>query len=180
PRITKGDLHRVGQGRRVGTWSIFRSGREAVAQSPPPHQSIEEPLMLRHSTRAIRHSASVWILAVACGGAGAAPGDAAPGDEATAPAPLDTITAAATVTPGLEVGLRDSTRLLRDRRVGCITIQTCVTSDGRSGIALLFEAEGVELVALYGPEHGLRGGVEGGVKIESGQDPETGVPIFSR
>lgn len=135
--------------------------------------------MLRHSTRAIRHSASVWILAVACGGAGAAPGDAAPGDEATAPAPLDTIAAAATVTPGLEVVLRDSMHLLRDRRVGFITNQTAVTSDGRSGIDLLFEAEGVELVALYGPEHGLRGGVEGGVKIDTEQDPETGVPIFS-
>lgn len=135
--------------------------------------------MLRHSPRAIRHVASVWLLAVACGGAGAAPGDAAAGGEAAAPAALDTVPAARAVLPGLEVVLRDSMHLLRDRRVGFITNQTAITSDGRSGIDLLFEAEGVELVALYGPEHGLRGGVEGGVKIDSEQDPETGVPIFS-
>jgi beta-N-acetylhexosaminidase len=85
----------------------------------------------------------------------------------------------ARVLPGLEVLLRDSAHLVRGRRVGFITNQTAITSDGRSGIDLLHEAPQVRLVALYGPEHGLRGGVEGGVKIESGVDAVTGVPVFS-
>lgn len=63
--------------------------------------------------------------------------------------------------------------------MGFITNQTAVTTDGRSGIDLLFEAPEVNLVALYGPEHGLRGDVEGGVKIDTQHDPRTGVPIFS-
>src|SRR5690606_30813796 len=78
------------------------------------------------------------------------------------------------VLPGLEVLLRDSAHLLRGRRVGFLTNQTAVTSTGQSGIDLLHASPDVHLVALFGPEHGLRGGVEGGVKIESGADARTG------
>ena len=85
----------------------------------------------------------------------------------------------ARVLPGLEVLLRDSAHLVRGRRVGFLTNQTAITADGRSGIDLLHEAPDVRLVALYGPEHGLRGGVEGGVKIEGGVDEKTGVPVHS-
>lgn len=83
------------------------------------------------------------------------------------------------VLPGLEVLLRDSAHLVRGRRVGFLTNQTAVTSRGESGIDLLHAAPDVQLVALYGPEHGLRGGVEGGVKVESGVDATTGVPVHS-
>lgn len=83
------------------------------------------------------------------------------------------------VTPGLEVLLRDSVHLVRGRRVGFITNQTAITSDGRSGIDLLAESPDVNLVALFGPEHGLRGGVEGGVRIEHGRDAQTGVQVYS-
>jgi uncharacterized protein YbbC (DUF1343 family) len=87
--------------------------------------------------------------------------------------------AARPVLSGLEVLLRDSVHLVRARRVGFLTNQTAVTSDGRSGIDLLHESPDVQLVALYGPEHGLRGGVEGGVQIDTERDPGTGLPVFS-
>src|SRR5688572_22894528 len=83
------------------------------------------------------------------------------------------------VLPGLEVLLRDSSHLVRGKRVGFLTNQSAVTSRGESGIDLLHASPDVRLVALFGPEHGLRGGVEGGVKIESGVDQKTGVPVFS-
>src|SRR5688572_1631847 len=83
------------------------------------------------------------------------------------------------VLPGLEVLLRDSSHLVRGKRVGFLTNQTAVTSTGQSGIDLLHASQDVKLTALYGPEHGLRGGVEGGVKIASGVDQRTGVPVFS-
>jgi uncharacterized protein YbbC (DUF1343 family) len=83
------------------------------------------------------------------------------------------------VLPGLEVLLRDSAHLVRGRRVGFLTNQTAVTATGESGIDLLHASPDVQLVALYGPEHGLRGGVEGGVKIESGIDARTGVTVHS-
>ena len=83
------------------------------------------------------------------------------------------------VIPGLEVLLSDSAHLVRGRRVGFLTNQTAVTARGESGIDLLHASPDVQLVALYGPEHGLRGGVEGGVKIEGGIDERTGVTVHS-
>ncbi|HSL68591.1 MAG TPA: DUF1343 domain-containing protein [Longimicrobiales bacterium] len=85
----------------------------------------------------------------------------------------------ARILPGLEVLLRDSAHLVRGKRVGFLTNQTAVTSTGQSGIDLLHASPDVKLAALYGPEHGLRGGVEGGVKIASGVDEKTGVPVYS-
>jgi uncharacterized protein YbbC (DUF1343 family) len=85
----------------------------------------------------------------------------------------------ARVTPGLEVLLRDSLQLVRGKRVGFVTNQTAITTSGESGIDLLAASPDFELVALYGPEHGLRGGVEGGQKIESGRDEKTGHPVHS-
>jgi uncharacterized protein YbbC (DUF1343 family) len=81
--------------------------------------------------------------------------------------------------PGLEVLLRDSLHLVSGKRVGFLTNQTAITTTGESAIDLLHQAPEVNLVALYGPEHGLRGGIEGGTKIESGRDEKTGLPVFS-
>lgn len=83
------------------------------------------------------------------------------------------------VVPGLEVLLRDSAHLVRGKRVGFLTNQSAVTAAGESGIDLLHASPLVNLVALFGPEHGLRGGVEGGVKIEGGLDAKTGVRVHS-
>jgi uncharacterized protein YbbC (DUF1343 family) len=105
------------------------------------------------------------------------PGVARTADPAAEPATAPT--AAQPVTPGLEVLLRDSVHLVRGRRVGFITNQTAITSDGRSGIDLLAESPDVNLVALFGPEHGLRGGIEGGVRIADGRDAQTGVQVYS-
>jgi uncharacterized protein YbbC (DUF1343 family) len=83
------------------------------------------------------------------------------------------------VIPGLEVLLRDSLHLVRGKRVGLITNHTAVTSTGRSAIDLLHEHPDVRLVALFGPEHGIRGTVDGGERIGTQRDPRTGVTIHS-
>ena len=85
----------------------------------------------------------------------------------------------AQVTPGITVLLRDSSHLVRGKRVGLITNHTGRDAAGRSSIDLLFNAPGVRLTALYAPEHGIRGTAEGGALIASGVDRETGVPIHS-
>jgi uncharacterized protein YbbC (DUF1343 family) len=144
-----------------------------MARSDPekPDFNILETMNPRHLPRSARRT---LLLLAAAGCTGGAPRPDAGADTAAA-----TPGAPDRVAPGLEVLLRDSAYLVRGRRVGFITNQTAVTSDGRSGIDLLHESPDVQLVALYGPEHGLRGGVEGGVKIESGRDARTGVPVFS-
>ena len=138
-----------------------------------PRQDMNNQMQRQFpAVRSVVVASVTATLLWSCGGAGAAPPEQSASEP---PAQAE----AAPVIPGLEVVLRDSMHLLRGRRVGFITNQTAVTSDGGSGIDLLYEAPGVELVALYGPEHGLRGGVEGGVKIDTQRDSTTGVPVFS-
>lgn len=84
------------------------------------------------------------------------------------------------VTPGVEVLLRDSIHLLEGGwRVGLITNHTGIASDGATTIDLLHRAPGVELVALFSPEHGIRGRAEAGEPVEDETDSRTGLPIHS-
>ncbi len=83
------------------------------------------------------------------------------------------------VVPGITVLVRDSLHLLAGKRVGLITNHTGRDASGVSGIDLLAAAPGVRLVALFGPEHGLRGLAQAGETVASSVDSATGVPIFS-
>ena len=104
-------------------------------------------------------------------------GLALPAAAACAQAPARTT--ADPVIPGLEVLVTDSLHLLRGQRVGLITNHTGRDRQGTSSVDVLHRAPGVRLVALYGPEHGIRGAAEAGVKISSSVDSATGVPIHS-
>ncbi len=83
------------------------------------------------------------------------------------------------VKTGIEVLKDTNFRQLQGKRVGLITNPTGVDNNLKSTIDILHEAPGVQLVALYGPEHGVRGDVHAGDKIETFTDPNTGVPVFS-
>ena len=83
------------------------------------------------------------------------------------------------VRPGIEVLLEDSLHLVAGRNVGLITNQTAVDSSGRSSIDRIHEHPSVELVALFAPEHGIRGTADPGETIEDDVDVETGLPIHS-
>ncbi|HEX8276834.1 MAG TPA: DUF1343 domain-containing protein [Longimicrobiaceae bacterium] len=83
------------------------------------------------------------------------------------------------VVPGLEVLVRDSLHLVRGKRVGFITNQSALTSTGELGIDLLARTPGVQLVALFSPEHGIRGNVEAGQRIDTSRDEKTGLPVYS-
>ena len=66
---------------------------------------------------------------------------------------------------------------LAGKRVGLITNQTGIDRKRRSTIDLLAHAPGVKLVALFSPEHGIRGVAD--ERIASGTDAATGLPVFS-
>jgi uncharacterized protein YbbC (DUF1343 family) len=87
--------------------------------------------------------------------------------------------ASAPVRPGIEVLLDRTDHPLAGRRVGLITNHTGTDGQGRSTIDLLAEAPGIELVALFSPEHGIRGTAADGERIASETDPRTGLPIHS-
>lgn len=87
--------------------------------------------------------------------------------------------AAAATKPGVEV-LRDNDfKQLAGKRVGLITNPTGVDNSLKSTVDILHEAKGVELVALFGPEHGVRGNVHAGDEFGNTTDPATGVKVFS-
>ncbi len=86
---------------------------------------------------------------------------------------------ASKVKPGIEVLRESGFKILQGKRVGLITNPTGVDSQLKSTVDILNEASGVKLVALYGPEHGVRGDVYAGDKIETTIDKQTGVPVYS-
>jgi uncharacterized protein YbbC (DUF1343 family)/CubicO group peptidase (beta-lactamase class C family) len=81
------------------------------------------------------------------------------------------------VASGVDVLRADGFAPLRGRRVGLVTNHTGRARDGASTIDLLFGAKDVKLVALFSPEHGIRGTVD--EKVASSTDPKTGLPIHS-
>ena len=81
------------------------------------------------------------------------------------------------VASGIDVLRRDSFAILRNRRVGLVTNQAGRARDGASTIDLLRGAADVSLVALFSPEHGIRGTLD--ADVPSAIDSETGLPIHS-
>jgi len=88
-------------------------------------------------------------------------------------------TATVQVRPGIEMLLEDSLHLVEGLRVGLVTNQTGIDRGGQLDIDLLAEHPAVQLVALFSPEHGIRGEEQAGASIESGIDDGTGLPIHS-
>src|SRR5512146_335861 len=83
------------------------------------------------------------------------------------------------VKTGIEVLKERKFDVLRGKRVGLITNPTGVDTSMRSTIDILFHAPEVKLVALFGPEHGIRGEVFAGEDVTNSVDAVTKVPVYS-
>mgnify|MGYP001036570541 CR=1 FL=1 len=81
--------------------------------------------------------------------------------------------------PGIETLRDNGFKQLEGKRVGLITNPTGVDNNLKSTIDILHEAPNVELVALFGPEHGVRGDVHAGDKVGNSVDAATGVKVYS-
>lgn len=97
---------------------------------------------------------------------------------AAAPSAADKDSAADFQT-GIEVLLHDRLDLIRGKHVGLITNPTGVNRELASDADLLAHTPGVHLVALFGPEHGIRGAHQAGASVGSERDPVTGLPVYS-
>lgn len=80
---------------------------------------------------------------------------------------------------GIEVLKKDNFKILEGKRVGLITNPTGVDNNMKSTVDILHEAPNVKLIALFGPEHGVRGDVHAGDKVENSADAATDVPVYS-
>ena len=79
---------------------------------------------------------------------------------------------------GIDVLKRDGFVALKGRKVGLITNHTGRDAEGNSTIDLLFKAPEVRLIALFSPEHGIRGALDQ-EKITNTVDEKTGLPVYS-
>ena len=80
---------------------------------------------------------------------------------------------------GIDVLIGRNFQPLQGKRIGLVTNQTGIARDRRATVDVLHKAPGVKLVALFAPEHGLRGQVSAGQEVRSGRDAVTGLPVHS-
>jgi uncharacterized protein YbbC (DUF1343 family)/CubicO group peptidase (beta-lactamase class C family) len=83
----------------------------------------------------------------------------------------------AAVLTGLDVLAEDNFAALRGKRIGLITNQTGVNREGRRNVDLMLAA-GIQVTALFSPEHGLAG-AEDRPDVSDTKDPASGLPVFS-
>jgi uncharacterized protein YbbC (DUF1343 family)/CubicO group peptidase (beta-lactamase class C family) len=84
---------------------------------------------------------------------------------------------AASVLNGIDVLAEDGFAALRGLRVGLITNHTGIDRNRKRTVDVLAKAEGVKLVALFSPEHGIAGKLD--EKVGDDEDAATGLPVFS-
>ena len=72
---------------------------------------------------------------------------------------------------------REGFARLKGKKVGLVTNHTGRAKDGKTTIDLIHGAPGVQLVALFSPEHGIRGILD--TDVPSSRDDKTGLPIHS-
>ncbi|MEM9595743.1 MAG: glycoside hydrolase family 3 N-terminal domain-containing protein [Acidobacteriota bacterium] len=78
----------------------------------------------------------------------------------------------------LASGDADVLAQLEGRRLGLVAHAASLTADGRHAIDVL-RGLGLDLVRLFGPEHGLRGRAAAGESVDDGVDPRSGLPVVS-
>jgi uncharacterized protein YbbC (DUF1343 family) len=96
-------------------------------------------------------------------------------------APHDTVLTSerVEVLPGIDVLQGRGFDILQGKRVGLVTNQTGQNRAGVATIDILRRASGVKLMALFSPEHGVRGQVAAGAHVSSSRDQATGLPVYS-
>ncbi|MBT2664039.1 DUF1343 domain-containing protein [Bacillus sp. ISL-4] len=83
------------------------------------------------------------------------------------------------VSPGIEVLLKEEKDVLSGKKVGLITNPTGIDSNLTSIVDLLNDDPDINLTALFGPEHGVRGDAQAGASVEYYIDEKTGLPVYS-
>lgn len=148
---------------RTSTFVVFLSNRVH-----PDGKGDVTPLRARVAT--IVGSALVGVEPSVAFGA-PAPGTLSPGGSVAAAEP------SRPVQTGIDVLRAERFSRLAGRRVGLLTNHTGRARDGATTIDLLHTAPDVTLVALFSPEHGIRGILD--AKVPSSRDEKTGLPIYS-
>ncbi len=93
--------------------------------------------------------------------------------------PVSTPAAPFPVMLGIDVLESQGFAAVKGKRVGLLTHPAGVNRRGESTVDVLRRAQGVQLVALFGPEHGIYGDEKAEVRIPNRTDARTGLPVYS-
>ncbi|WP_017241638.1 exo-beta-N-acetylmuramidase NamZ family protein [Streptomyces sp. SS] len=115
---------------------------------------------------------------LAAGGALGAVAASAPAASAALTAPAASAPGHGRVRTGFERLAADGYALLAGERVGVVTNPTGITPDARHVVDVMAADERVDLVAVFGPEHGFRGTAQAGGSEGRYDDPATGLPVY--
>ncbi|MFC1555984.1 exo-beta-N-acetylmuramidase NamZ domain-containing protein [candidate division KSB1 bacterium] len=80
---------------------------------------------------------------------------------------------------GIDVLIEKQFDIVDGKRVGLITNPSGVNRNLKTTIDVLFDSPSVKLRALFSPEHGIRGNIEGGKQVRTYKDEKTGVTVYS-
>ena len=83
------------------------------------------------------------------------------------------------VKTGVEMLKTQNFSSIKGKRVGLITNPTGIDRNLQSTVDLFYHSKEIKLVALYGPEHGVRGDYTAGASVSNVKDPDTGLPVYS-
>jgi len=83
------------------------------------------------------------------------------------------------VQTGLARLATEGSSFLDGRRIGLLCNPTAVDPELRHAVELLGAREGMNLAALFGPEHGVRGDAQDMISVDAGRDPQSGLPVHS-
>jgi uncharacterized protein YbbC (DUF1343 family) len=87
--------------------------------------------------------------------------------------------ASAQVKTGADLLFEKYFSLVEGKRVGLVTNHSALLSNGKHLADALHEDKRTQLVALFGPEHGVRGNAPAGARVQNAVDEKTGVPVYS-
>lgn len=80
---------------------------------------------------------------------------------------------------GADILIKDYLDLLKGKRIGLVTNHTAILKNGTHLVDTLSSIKDMNLTALFGPEHGIRGIAEAGKEIKNDVDLKTGIPVYS-
>ncbi|MDP4196385.1 MAG: DUF1343 domain-containing protein [Bacteroidota bacterium] len=83
------------------------------------------------------------------------------------------------VIPGANVLLSENFELIKGKRLGIVTNHSALLTNGVHLVDTLFHRDDVKIVALFGPEHGIRGDAPDGTSITNSKDSKTGIQVYS-
>jgi len=80
---------------------------------------------------------------------------------------------------GADILIKDHLDLLKGKNIGIVTNHTAVLKNGTHLVDTLNSIMDINIIALFGPEHGIRGISEAGKEIKNDVDLKTGIPVYS-